>query len=299
MNVGAARVAFVTFEGLPRLDADDRPFADALRAAGVDVSPAVWSDPRVDWDDFDLLVLRSCWDYDRRPAEFRAWLDARERGTARVANPVRALRWNLDKDVFLEDLAARGVAIVPTRVARPGDPRRLSEVLAGTDWSRAVVKPAVSLNSNGTWRVDTTQVETPDAEERFRCAMASAPLLIQRYEPAIETDGEWSFVFLAGRFAHAVRKRPAPGDFRVQSEFGGHKERIGVPPAALLESAEQTLSTAETACGERFTYARVDGVRAPEGFLLMELEVLDPSLYLEVAPESVPVARDAILALLG
>ncbi|MCA9752545.1 MAG: hypothetical protein KC591_10165 [Gemmatimonadetes bacterium] len=299
MSGAVGRVAFVTFAGLPHLDADDRPFADALRVAGVDVSPAVWSDPRVDWDDFDLLVLRSCWDYDRRPTEFRAWLDAREHGRTRVVNPVRALRWNLDKDVFLEDLAGRGVAIVPTRVVRPADPRRLSEVLADTDWATAVVKPAVSLNSNGTWRVDAMQVETPETEERFRRAMVSAPLLIQRYEPAIETDGEWSIVFLAGSFAHAVRKRPAPGDFRVQSEFGGRKERVGAPPAALLESAEQTLSTAEIACGERFTYARVDGVRAPEGFLLMELEVLDPSLYLEVAPASVPLARDAILALLG
>jgi glutathione synthase/RimK-type ligase-like ATP-grasp enzyme len=294
----------VTHEGLPHLDEDDRPLADALRRTGADVTPAIWSDARVDWPGFDLVVMRSCWDYDGRVTEFRAWLDALEAGGARVVNPVPALRWNLDKATFLADLRDRGVAIVPTVVVEPGTSRTLASLLEEAGWDEAVVKPSVSLDAHSTWRVrrsgagpeaDDRAGRPTDLETLFRSAMSAAPLLVQRYQPEIETDGEWSLVFLAGELAHTVRKVPPRGEFRVQSQYGGGKVREEASEE-LQADARRTIAAAEAACGESFTYARVDGVRTDEGFLLMELEVLDPSLYLDVAPRSVESARDVLRA---
>ncbi len=263
---------------------------------GVDVVPAVWSDPAIDWNAFDLLLMRSCWDYDRRVDEFRAWLDAREAGRTPVANPVRALRWNLDKAGFLTDLKQEGVALIPTVVAEAGDPRPLHRILEETGWDEAVVKPSVSLDANATWRArrPASADEEGALESRFREAMLSAPLLIQRYQPEIGSDGEWSMVYLGGTLSHTVRKVPARGDFRVQEQYGGRRVLVTDVPSELIAAAERTLAAARSSCGADFTYARVDGVRTDEGFLLMELEVLDPSLYLSSAPESVERARDAV-----
>ncbi|GJM44514.1 MAG: hypothetical protein DHS20C21_13560 [Gemmatimonadota bacterium] len=295
MTRDTRHVGFATCAALPDLDPDDRPLADALRAARCVVTPAVWSDGNVDWDAFDLIVLRSCWDYDRYPDDFRAWLDAREAGRSPVANPVPVLRWNLDKATYLRDLSGRGVAVVPTVTVAADESRSLAQVLEDANWDEAVIKPSVSMSANATWRVSRSAAREAAREADFRRALSAAPLLVQRYQPEIETDGEWSLVYFGSQLSHAVRKTPAMGDFRVQSQFGGGKTLVEAS-AELRQCAEETLAAAAAATSATFTYARVDGVRTAEGFLLMELEVLDPSLYLEQAPGSVERARDAILA---
>lgn len=249
-------IALVTWQGLPELAADDRLVRDALVRRGVEVRAVVWDDPDVDWRAFDAIVIRSTWDYHKRFAEFRAWLDRME--GLPLWNPPAVLRWNTHKS-YLLDLQARGIDIVPTLL-----------VPAGQGF---IVKPAVSATAFRTERHET-----------------DCDVLVQPFVPEVVTDGELSFVFLGRRFSHAVRKRVADGDFRVQSEFGGSAEPF-VPAEALIEQASRIAGT----LGDAWLYARIDCVVRDGRLLLMELEATEPSLFLDA--ESAERFADAITSI--
>lgn len=267
-----SRIAFATYAGLPELDRDDRFVLPHLKEMGIEVVPAVWNDSRVAWDDFDLIVLRSCWDYDDDPAGFERWLGERERGEAPVLNSPSVARWNLDK-THLRELADQGVPIIPTVWRRAEAATSLRAALDELGWEQAVVKPTISMSAHGTWR---TSLETAgDDEERFREQLARGDQMIQRYLPEITRGGEWSLVFLEGEFSHACRKLPKSGDFRVQNDWGGTRALERADPG-LIEAAQRVLSRCP---GPQF-YARVDGVLVDGAFLLMEVELIDPQLYL-------------------
>ena len=272
------------------LTPDDRLAAAALAERGIDVVPAVWSDPSVPWADYEAIIVRSTWDYHLRPSEFSAWVDALERSGCIVWNPCTLLRWNANKR-YLADLAARGVPIVPTEWIPDRSPVALREVMDARGWHDVVVKPAISATAYGARRVIRASAD------RDAAAAESDPgegeVLVQPFVPEIETAGEWSLMFLGGTFSHAVRKRPVAGDFRVQSEYGGSAvaERA---PAAVIGAAQLVLAAVEGP----WLYARIDGVETREGFLLMELEMLEPLLFLgrdRAAPDRF---ADALVALL-
>ncbi len=281
-------VAFVTWSGLPKLAPDDRLAAVALERAGVSVARVSWDAP-IAWTDFDGVVLRSCWDYHLRPDAFRAWLRDAARDALPLQNPLPLLAWNLDKG-YLRDLAALGIAIVPTEWVAPGERVTLADVLARTGWEDVVVKPTVSASAHATWR--TSAAHAPRDDARFRSALARGPLMLQPFQPTLVEGGEWSFVFIGGAFSHAVLKRPSRGDFRVQAEFGGTATVAAAPPA-LLAQARRVVAAAEAHCGAGCLYARVDGCEVDGALLLLELEVLEPSLFLHLeadAPERFALA---------
>jgi glutathione synthase/RimK-type ligase-like ATP-grasp enzyme len=281
------RIALATCAALHDLVPDDRLLAGALRARGGDVAATVWNDPAVDWSRFDRVVIRSVWDYHLRFSAFLAWLDQLLASGVAVVNPVPTLRWNARKR-YLEDLARAGAAVVPTEFLAAGAAPRLGEVLDRRGWARAVVKPEVSASAHRTVRLSRAQAHARQADlERM---LEAGPVLVQPYLEAVE-DGEWSLVFLGGSFSHAVRKRPAPGDFRVQEEHGGRSEPA-LPPPAVLAHAWQVLG----ACPQRWTYARVDAVEQAGEPLLMELELIEPALFLGAEPGAAGRLADAILA---
>lgn len=252
-------IAFVSCTLHPSGTADDAFAREALLRRGLEVETVLWTDPRVRWDRYAAVVLRSTWDYYLRPAEFRAWVDARER----LWNPPATVRWNLDKRYLLE-LSRRGVPIVPTRLIERGPlPRELPD---------AVLKPAISGGAHHTFRVRGSA--PAEAERALAQILAGGAALLQPFVPEVARDGEWSLVFFRGAFSHAVLKRPAAGDFRTQEKHGARVERAE-PPAAVLAAAERALRAAE----QETVYARVDGVVAGGAFLLMELELIEPSLY--------------------
>lgn len=241
------RVALVTWSGLPGLAADDQLLRDALLRDGHEVVAAVWDDPRVEWQSFEAIVIRSTWDYHKRESDFRAWLASL--GDAPLWNPRTLLERNLHKS-YLLDLPN----VVPTRIVQPGEHVDVA--------SRVVVKPAVSASAD----------RTTIAEQSF---VATFEALVQPFVEEITTKGEWSLLFAAGAFSHAVLKQPQRGDFRVQHEFGGSAVAMA-PPPALIEDAHAVLATIE----EPWLYARVDGVERDGRLLLMELEMTEPSLFL-------------------
>jgi hypothetical protein len=262
-------LALATCAKLPALNDDDRLLIRALAQLGLDAVPAVWDSSAVRWEDFPGVVVRSCWDYHLRLDEFLRWI-ARIEGA--VWNPAPLLRWNSHKR-YLRDLAARGVPVVPTQWLEAGKPADLARALGDAGWREAVVKPAVSASAHGTWR---TSLATARADQaRLDELLRAGDVMVQPLIPEVAGAGEWSLVFLHGCFSHAVLKRPAVGDYRVQWEFGGSADSA-VPPAALVADAARVMAAVP---GEPL-YARVDGVERDGRLVLMELELIEPHLFL-------------------
>jgi len=265
------RVAFVTDKKWVDLTPDDRLAIPACAAVGIEVVPAIWSDQRIDWRSFAAVVVRSTWDYHLRPAAFDAWLSVLAQARVNIWNPVTVLRWNAHKSYLLE-LAGHGIAIPGTRLFKQGSAVNLRVLLADEQWRGAVIKPAVSASSYRTHRV--TGAPSLQQQLALETILADGDALMQEFVDEITIDGEWAMVFLAGRFSHAVPRRPKGGDFRVQEELGG-SQTAGQPPQRVLAVAERVLALAPAAT----LYARVDVVDAKRGPLLMELELLEPALY--------------------
>lgn len=279
-------LAFVTCREFPNLFAEEQHLLTRLRARGIEAQAAVWDDPSVEWERFSSVVIRSTWDYFSRFEPFLAWFDRLERAGVRLFNPSALVRWNFDKR-YLRDLEQRGIPIVPTVFIEPGPPVSLADLLRERGWTRAVFKPAISA---GAYRTRSLSAEeAPLHQEEFEALRASMTVLVQPFAPEIVEEGEWSLLFFESKFSHAVRKLPAAGDFRVQTQYGG--TAVGVDPPSELRTQAQRVIEALPA---RPLYARVDGIRRGGAFLLMEVEVIEPYLYFEAAPEQIDVFVDAL-----
>ena len=273
-----ARLALATCAARPSIDPDDVHLAATLAQLGVPPTVCVWNDAQVDWSAFDLVLIRTIWDYHKHHAAFGQWLDRLDRLGVATVNDSRLLRWNSDKR-YLFELARLGVATIPTRAAAGVD---LPRMLAATPAQAVVIKPVVS---GGAWHTLRGEVGDP----RFAAAVAALPrgidFLVQPYVPEIATAGEWSLLYFGGEFSHAVIKRPAAGDYRVQSEFGGSSE--SVTPSAITRAGADRALVALAAAGHGVpAYARVDGVVSGDRFALMELELIEPSLFLAAQPRA-------------
>lgn len=245
--------------------------AAALAGAGLAVEQRAWIDPG-DLTGFDLILPLFAWGYQRDPARWYALLDRLEAEALPVVNPVPVLRWNSDK-AYLAELGAGGVAVVPTIEVAALDDASLAEARGKLGVEEVVIKPAISGGADGTHRIAPDAPVPADAVGRRR--------LVQPLMPGILTEGEVSLFFFAGRFSHAIVKRPAAGDFRVQTQFGGRE-------AAWEASGEaQALAAAALAAAPAPpVYARVDMVGDAAGRLrIMELELIEPSLFLNFAPD--------------
>lgn len=286
------RVAVATCDQFPELEDDDRLLAAALAARGCAPTPAVWDDPAVDWSAFDRVLIRSTWGYHEKPDAYLLWLERFRSRPGTLWNPPDVVADNVHKG-YLLDLERAGIPIVPTELVRAGEPRSLGAILTRRGWSRAVVKPAVSAGAADTWTVGTEPGDGEPSELRFRDLVADRDVLIQPYLDEIRDEGEWSLVFIAGRYSHAVVKTPAEGDFRVQTEHGG-TFRAGAPSADLIDRAARVVETIR----QPWLLARVDGIVRDGRFLLLELELNEPYLGFHFAPGSADRLADALVATL-
>ena len=273
-----AFVALVTSEDYPNLYEDDLLLVRALDELGIGSRPAVWSDAGVDWLSFDALVIRTPWDYFIRLREFRAWLDARIASGVRMCNSSDVLAWNFDKR-YLQDLAVAGVSVIPTIVVSRGDRPDIVARARERGWNDIVVKPTIS---GGGYR--THRFRRDDAG-RYRDDIAKIledrDLLIQPFLPEIMSAGELSLLFFDGVFSHAVCKRPKEGDYRVQFQYGGTTESAEVRDEWIADARSCLLAAPSLP-----SYARVDGVICDGRFVLMELEVFEPLMFLAQHPEA-------------
>ncbi len=255
-----------------------------------------WDDPSVDWSSFGAAWIRSTWDYTGRSDEFLTWT-ARVAALTRLWNPAEVVAWNSHKSYLLE-LAAAGVAVVPTEPVAAGTAVDLVALMDDRGWDEVVVKPAVGAGAVGAERVPRSRARAWTEADRARTApdRLVQPLVVE------VADGEVSLLVVEGRLTHAVRKVPAPGDFRVHAHLGG-RELAHEPTPAERDLARAVLAVDALADGplasggEPLLYARVDCVTTAQGPQLMELELIEPSLFLPLAP---PDARrtlaDAVVA---
>lgn len=256
--------------------------AEALREAGAVVEPVSWT-AGTDLTHYDLILPLVVWGYHLRHSEWLDFVDGLERAALPVVNPSALLRWNSDK-IYLTELADQGVATVPTLAVDHLNEAALTAAHGVLGSGRLVIKPPVSASAWGTYLLDAGEPVPEDVHGRR--------MLIQPWLPAVQDEGEYSLIFFGGALSHCVAKRPKSGDFRVQPEHGGSTVAVPVPGGAL-SVAEAALAHTPAAA----TYARVDLIRGLDGTLqVMELELIEPALFLHCVPEAKQRFAAAILS---
>lgn len=281
-------VALATCSKVPNLAPDDRLLLIALHKRGLTAAPVVWDVQDFDWSRVRLCVLRSTWDYSTRREAFLSWAES-VAAVTQLWNPIEIVRWNTHKS-YLRSLAERGVRVVPTVWLDAGSRTNLAELMSARGWTDAVVKPAVSASARNTIRVSTHS--STAAQAHLDRLLAVEDAMVQPFLSAVESEGELSVIFIEDEFSHAVSKRPSAGDYRVQDDFGG-RDACVAPTHAELRFAEQTLRAARYDT----LYARVDIIRGEDNALyLVELELVEPSLFLNHSPESVRRLANSIRA---
>lgn len=279
-----ATILFTTCNQWPQLYQSDLLVATALTGLGHSVSAVRWQADFAHFQQADLIVLRAHWDYHHELPGFKHWLDQVEAAGIPVQNPPALVRWNLQKD-YLFELEATGVKLPTTALlAVDATPQAIYQQYG---WTQAIIKPAIGASGHLVEKVAYTDLATWQAQVRPK--RAAGAWLIQEFRPEI-AQGELSLIFINGHFSHAVNKQPGAGEYRIDTEAGGQISRIQ-PPAAVIEQAHAPL----THLPAQPLYARVDGVVTATGdFCLIELEINEPWLYFEYAPEQAVRFAEAI-----
>ena len=283
IGMSAGSVAIVTCVSLPEPDPDQDLLLAALASAGVDAKLVAWDDPNVRWADFQLAVLRSTWNYIQDLPAFLDWIRHTSKLT-QLLNPAEVVLANSHKRYLIE-LADRGLPVVPTSYWPKGADVSLAAVMAEQGWDDVVVKPAVGAGSYLTERFD---VVTAAAGEQFWSrAIAQRELLVQPYLPSVAQYGERCLIWIAGEFTHAVRKNPRLGDAEesVSDALTMSSDELRVAEQALATVAHELL------------YGRVDLIRdSADEPLIAEIELIEPSLFLQQSPAALARLVAAISA---
>ncbi|WP_315818225.1 hypothetical protein [Paraflavitalea speifideaquila] len=240
-----------------------------LTSKALDITAAVWNDEKVDWKNFDVVIIKSPWDYHENLAAFTGWLDRISNLSIKVLNPVDLIKWNSDKH-YLQAIANNGLPIIQSEFIEKGDTfsDRYFE-LFNTD--KLVVKPCVSAGAKNTLIID--KAHFAGQSQVVNKLLETEAYLVQPFMEEIK-GGEWSFMFFNGTYSHAVLKTPKQGDFRVQHYHGGSFS-FPTPNPVHIEQAGKYVAMLPF----QTLYARVDGVVSNGAFQLMELEVIDPYLF--------------------
>lgn len=275
-SVARGTLAFLGMDDLGVYVSDDDLAYAPLGELGWNVEIVPWRARGVRWERFAGVVIRTPWDYPEDPPGFVRALERVEASGVPLANPLALVRANLRKTYLLE-LGRRGCPVPRTEVVGALDAATLAAFVRSAGEHGAVVKPVVGASG---WEAFRVQAGDPTGAERALRALAGREVLLQPFLPSVLSRGERSLVYFAGAFSHALDKVPVAGEFRVQEEHGGVVEGV-VPDARSLEIAERIVALLEPIP----LYARVDLVWDTAGPVLMELELIEPSLYLRTNPE--------------
>lgn len=280
--------ALLTIENLDGYIFDDDLLLEPLERLGFRVESVPWRATDVDWKQFDAVIVRTTWDYTKYPELFIKALEGIHRSGTRLENPLELIRWNLSK-TYLRDLEQRGLPVVPTTWSRGASLEQLEAWWQ--HFGELVVKPVISASANDTYRISskTSRADLAEIAGRF----VDRDLMAQPFIRSVVDEGETSVFFFGGAFSHAVLKSPKSEDFRVQEEHGGVIRKIE-PSEEVLALGQRVLAALDPAP----LYARIDFVRHDGRWLLMEVELIEPSLYLRYDPASAGRFADALHAAL-
>ena len=273
------RCAFLTMDSLDEFEVYDDLLIKPLSQLGWSVDMVSWRNRQVDWNTFEAVIIRSPWDYQQDAQLFMQVLEEIDQSSARLENPLDLVKWNIDK-TYLRELEQEGILIVPTLWGRRLEAEQLDKAFEQLDTRELVLKPTVSANADDTFRVKQ-EVKLRIKKEMLRTFYDRA-YMIQPFMKSIVTEGEFSLFYFGGEYSHTILKTPGKGDFRVQEEHGGILASVE-PETKLLKRAQQTMARLQP----QPLYARADYVRTEDDdFALMELELIEPSLYFNMDPES-------------
>ena len=285
-------IAIATCSQLPDLDPDDHLFVKALENLGARVTAVAWNDPGHDWGQSELCVVRSTWDYHKDPQGFLSWIHHASHKT-KLLNPPDVLRWNIHK-FYLKDLAKAGVAIVPTFWLRRRANADLRELLDCLGWSEAVIKPAHGASADGVLHVRSGERES--GQVYLTSLLKQQDALLQPYLPTISSHHERALVFIGGEFSHAVTKMPfmhAGSDVSL---------RAALPPGASgempVEATEAEIAVATRALEASppgHVFARVDVVNDGTSPRVLEVELIEPTIYFYACPKAAEKLADAVV----
>lgn len=282
------RIAFLTMDSLDNFVAYDQLVTEELQRHGVTVDEISWRQPNVAWSDYQLVVIRSPWDYQQAPHAFLDVLNRIEAAGTRLENPLSVCRWNYRKS-YLQDLAAAGIRTIPTIWSDGVSEQILAQAAAQLQTPELIIKPLIGANADDTSRIPAA----PAAEQLLELitTYTGKSVLIQPFLPRVLDPGEYSLIYFDGNYSHTILKTPAVGDFRVQEEHGSTITAI-TPPAIVQELAQQTVA----ALPADLLYARIDVLLMEDQQpAVIEVELIEPSLYLPFHDEAAARFCAAIL----
>ncbi|MEO0896546.1 MAG: hypothetical protein AAFY71_09125 [Bacteroidota bacterium] len=284
-------IGLLTCAKIPDLLPYDQQIAAMLGGDGYHVVPIVWDERPLEdlFDDLskaDNLIVRTIWGYHEQAERYLHMLAYIEEAEIPIWNTVEVLRWNMDKK-YLASLPDRGIPIVPTYYIQSSD--QLEEVYTDSDWEHVVIKPTISAGSKSTWRSHKDKLK--EDQSRLDLLIQESDFMVQPFLPEIIHDGEYSYLFFSNGYRYAVRKQPIEGDYRVQVQFGGNYQ---IHQASREEWSQ--LSMIRDSLELDFLYVRIDGVWLGSEFHVMEVEMIEPDLYLAVHPEGIEQFAKAIMA---
>jgi glutathione synthase/RimK-type ligase-like ATP-grasp enzyme len=276
---------FATYSDLPDLDPDDQMGADELASRGFSVATAVWTDDEVDWARAGTVIIRSTWDYHQRFDEFMRWLD-RVGAVTQIWNPPDVIKRNAVK-TYLRDLDARGVPVVPTEWVEPAARSEVAEIMARRRWQKAVIKPVVGLATSG---VRVVKAGDRGAQAHLESLLQTGAAMVQPFLESVHTYGERALVYLGGKYSHAASKEA----FQRLAVVGGAGEAAVVATPQEQAVADKAIETLDS----RWLFARVDVVPDDSGQpIVMEFELIEPTLFLSLADGAPQRFADAVVAL--
>lgn len=273
------KAAFLTTDNLDGFVTDDELLREPLETIGWTVQPVSWRAKNIDWNAFDIVIIRTPWDYQNDYRAFLTVLENIERSSAQLENGIELVRWNIRK-TYLRDLEARGIDIVSTIWGTGLDATRLCSLFIELHTGELVLKPTISANADYTFRLSLQSVDGQLSE--LESVFGKREWMAQPFMERIIDEGEFSLMYFTGSFSHCILKTPKPGDFRVQEEHGATITAVLAEPA-LIADGNRVL----TVLGGNPLYARADFVRTCHNdFALMELELIEPALYFRMDPSS-------------
>jgi glutathione synthase/RimK-type ligase-like ATP-grasp enzyme len=282
-------IALLTCERLPNLTPADQLLIPELAKHNIHAQAVIWDDPNVIWTDFDYLIFRNTWDYYEKESQFNLWLATIKKLGIKTLNAIEIIELNKHK-FYLRDLQEKGIRIIPTVFIEKTAQLNLADIIP-KHWKKAVIKPAFSAGSYLTEIFEIAEIE--EINHKYQLISKEKELLLQEFKPEIATEGETSFIFFDKKFSHAVNKKPAAGDFRIQVQFGGKYTTI-TPTEALIQQAQTIVNTFPN----NLLYARVDGIIINNEIQLMEVECIEPDLYFNYSKGSLQQFVNAILNLI-
>ena len=281
-------VAILTTDKLEEFFVYDHMIDEPMREMGWETEEVSWLDTTVKWDQYDVVIIRSPWDYQSDPEAFMACLKKIDSSKAVLENNFNLVNWNISKD-YLKDIQEKNIPIVPTLWSTAYDHQALLASFDEFSAEEIVIKPLISANADDTYRMNKEQAESQ--KQQLQSVFASKPHMIQPFMNEIVYEGEYSLFYFNGEYSHCIVKVPKRGDFRVQEEHGGVLRSVD-PHPKLLQISEKVIK----ALPESSLYARIDLVRTDSGFAVMEIELIEPSLYFNMDLDSPQRFVDAFIS---